>query len=197
MSDDTQPVLVPVVPIILFPIETSPPAELVTSGEAPPVLPAIMLFRIALAVLVVPRCNPPPLGAVLPTMVTLVRTRPRAVPFDWIAPPGSVVAVLPTNVELLTRNPPFAAIAPPPTPPLLVLPVKVEFKMTRVLVEKFCIAPPELAAVLFETVQFTIVRFPGTAGVGVFDAELLNAPPRFAVFPVITESEIIVVPPKL
>ena len=61
---------------------------------------------------------------------------------------------MPEKVELEIKTAPLACIAPPAVPvPFEILFETVELKMFIVEVEKFCIPPPELVEVLFETVQ--------------------------------------------
>jgi hypothetical protein len=116
-------------------------------------------------------------------------------PFDMIAPPPVVpLDVFPKNVEFTIITIPFACIAPPP-PVALVFPETVELYIRKVLVEKFCIAPPADVELLSDIIQLMIVRSAGTDGLAA--AALFIPPPRVAVFPVIMEFEITAVPPTL
>ena len=138
---------------------------------------------------------PPPLfSEVLPDKVTFVRIAP-SVPFDWIPPPLPAGALLFAKVEFVMETPPLNWPPPPPVVPLLVFPTNRELLIATVLVEKFCMPPPLPGVVLFDTMQPLIVNVAGTLGPA--EAALLRPPPFAAVFPVMMELEITIVPPTL
>src|SRR5690606_13510491 len=97
----TQPVLVPVTPIILLPCDWIPPAELVMSGDAAvPSFPATIVLRMKKLTFVLPRWIPPPLlSDEFPENVEFVIIAP-IVPLDCIPPPLPEGALLFANVEL-------------------------------------------------------------------------------------------------